>query len=359
MQFKHSIRRMFFMIVISIPFIVGTVVTLIIVLCFLFFYLLWRKLVELKIKEKKDKLKSKIQPIIHDYLIRGEDVRTRLIQKQPYLYEAIEEVLEDASKLLKGTEIQERITVFAKLYLEDYYVSRLNHARWSIRMNTLYNIEDFHLERFSETLMYRFSESNSKSIEEAYQIMRTLATFQYESFLDELVKTTNVFPLFIYKSILRRLDDEHIDYLVRHIHAVNQTFELAIIDMIGERKDLSYLTTIEQKLQSEDSEVRIHSLKVIEILGFVTDLSNLVPFSESAHFTERMLFAKVCRMLKKERFKATLISMLSDESWFVRNAAGEALAAFSDGNIILEHISLTHEDLFARDMAQQWKGDKF
>ena len=64
--------------------------------------------------------------------------------------------------------------------------------------------------------------------------------------------------------------------------------------------------------------------------------------------------ARLIGAMKAKEGIGDLIHLLHDRSWWVRSQAGQALAKFPEGKTILQEIAETTEDLFARDMAEEW-----
>lgn len=319
----------------------------------IFGYLFVKKMIDNKRDVRINRLKAKIRPLLFSYLSNANSVQTRLLQKEEISYKIIEELLDEYKNISKDDGVEERICIFAKSYLNEYYERLLNHRRWSIRMNVLYRIEDFQLSDFAETLWEKF-QSKQHSREEIYQMHRIFAQFQYQPFITYLLTTDRVYPIFLYKEIIRKIQKKYLADLFIHISSLPQPFQIAIIDSIGEQRNFSKLSLIENLLESDDVEFRAQALKVIAKLGYVSDVDKIVAFASSSYFQERMMFTKVAAVLQKNRFKLILKELLHDPNWFVRNGAGEALSRYEDGDFILQHIMQTSSDPFARDMARQW-----
>ncbi|WP_078555084.1 HEAT repeat domain-containing protein [Bacillus alkalicellulosilyticus] len=344
------------MIDISLNTLIFVTILMAIILFILFFYLLLQKKKEQDEIYKRRKLKEKLRPTISAFLFGEGEVQSRLIQKSIRGYEAICEILEEYRSVMKERIELTKLQAFAETQLGSYFEKQLHHKRWSIRMNTLYRIELFHMKMFEKRLldMLETGEVNST---ETYQVMRVLASFNSSKLQEILFTTQNVWPRFIYREMLRRFDEEVLFQGEAVFNELPYPFQAAIMDRLTERKDYNDLVFVEQQLQSKNLEIRVAALKIIPQIGFIYNYDLLETFSRSAFFQERLMFARVVKVLKKERFKTILVVMLADSNWWVRNAAAEALKTYQDGEFILEYASENHKDQFARDMARQWRND--
>lgn len=343
------------MIEISLKVLISINLILLVLLLILFSFLLVQKNRDLKRKKRKEKLKKKLQKPLFDYLNEGNEIKTRLFQREPISYEAVQELLSEYRFLAKGDEVTERVQMFAEMNFAEYYRELLEHKNWSIRMNTLYSIEEFGILSLEDTIWDRFI-TNGEDRVEKHQIMRILAKLQSERLIEHLFSNTEEYPSGLYKEMLRRFCTDRFDQIVGSYDQANVPLKIATLAMFAEKKDTSYLPLVERELENGQSDIRIQALKVLRSFGYVGNLDLLATFAKSSLWQERMMFCKISTGLKKERYKPLLIHLIADENWWVRNSAGEALANLQDGELILTHIVETNEDSFARDMAQQWLG---
>lgn len=315
-------------------------------------YLIIQKIIDNKREQRKKNLIEKIGPTLREHLFEGKPFQTRILQDDPIFFEVLEELLGEYNELLKDSGI--KINELAEKYLTKYYEKRFTHKRWSIRMNTLYHIEDFQLTTFENDLLQRLKSNELKNEVERYQIIRTLATLQSPIIVDEILANNVLLPKSVYKELLRRLNEEYFKFILTKFHQLDQNGQVAVLEYIGELKALQYLELVEQQLNHDELEVRLSSLKVLTLFGYIGNIDRIIPFSSSDIWQERMYFARISGTLKKERFKPYLVKLISDANWFVRNTAGESLYKYKDGIYILQHIASTHEDPYAKDTATQW-----
>lgn len=344
------------MIEISLNVLISINILLLFLLLILFSFLLVQKNRNIKRKKRKEKLKKNLQKPLFKYLNEGNEIKTRLFQREPISYESVQELLSEYNFLAKGDEVTERVQKFAEMYFADYYRELIEHKNWSIRMNTLYSIEEFGIMSLENAVWESFI-TNGRDRVEKHQKLRILARLQSERLIEHLFSNTvEEYPSALYKEMLRRFSTDRFDQIVGSYDQANASLKIATLAMFAEKKDTSYLPLVERELENGQSDIRIQALKVLRSFGYVGNIDLLATFAKSSLWQERMMFCKISSVLKKERFKPFLVQLIADENWWVRNGAGEALANLQDGKIILTHIVETNKDSFARDMAQQWLG---
>ncbi|MCD8511331.1 MAG: HEAT repeat domain-containing protein [Bacillus sp. (in: Bacteria)] len=305
------------------------------ILTLLFLYLMVNKLKDIQLEKRKESLKQEMSPEIQAYVFGNGKLPT-LYTSMGYLeVTVLEDILSQLGAVVKDSRMQEKINYLGRELLSSHYENHLHKANWSRRMNTYFNIENFLLDNFKGVLWEKFQQKNYENEEEKFQQMKTLASLRSEDFIKYLIETDKEYPRFLYKEIIRRYDEEVFSQLVDKYENLPVDFKQALLEMIGEMKSFQYYPLIEKELTEKNIEVRLSALKVLVLFGYVSDLDRIAPFAHSKHFAERMVFARLCAILKKERFKGILVTLLSDKNWFVRNAAGEAITVLPNGDLIL------------------------
>lgn len=341
---------------ISLNVLVIINVALLFLLLMLFSFLIIRKTKEQKRKARIDNIRDKLKGPLFQYLNSGNEIKTRLFQRDPISYEVVQQLLFEYKQTIKGDEVNNRIQAFAEEHFSSYYSEQLGNRNWSVRMNTLYSIEDFQITSLKEAVWERFINSSFHDSVEKHQQIRVLAKLQSEKLSEFLIADNKLLPLFLYKEVLRNFNTKLFDQVISRYDEANEILKIAILAIFAEKKDTSYLALVERELENGHTDIRIQALKVLHSFGYITNLNVIVTFANSSLWQERMLFCKIASVVKKERFKQLLVALIGDESWWVRNAAGEAISFYEDGDVILNHLYKTSEDPFARDMAMQWLG---
>lgn len=331
---------------------------LFIILNVLFIFLVIRKIYANQFQKQKEHWKREYLKHI-DLVIRGKE--DLLFPDKSYMFEAFEEVLARYYSLMKGdTDFASRMEELADEVLYPDYKKRLKHGRWSIRMNTLHRIEKFRMVSLIEGCVGIYNEKRTSELE-SLQILRILANLQDDRFYSILVKEEREFPGFYYQDLFMRLDERLFHQFTDNVEDFPLTIQFSLIEAMGVRGEYSYLPTIEFYLESENSEVRIRALKSLIKVGYLTDVEKIRPSLHAELWQERMMAAKLIKLLRDKQFIDDLLILLTDENWWVRTTAAESISAQQNGVEMLEDVVHTHVDRFARDIAAEWllrKGKK-
>ena len=315
-------------------------------------YLIIRKAFVIKKRRTIETYKQRYNSVIFKLLTDGGYSRELNPQNNQQL-KAIEEMLSRYANVLEGEQEKKALSELASLYLKDYYRKRLQSKRWSRRMNVLYHIEDFHIRPLLKDV-YKMVKKKGLSYEETVHILRILASFQFEDILGLLTKDFSNLSEFEYRSIVIRLEQKQMDQFVLSFHKLQTSLQMALLDVLSIKKELSYQYFIEKVFLNYTGEIKLRALKALASIGVVKDIDLYLDLMDSDKWQERMLAAKLIGSLKEEKGIPRLMELLHDRSWWVRHQAGQSISQFSNGKEILTRILETTKDPFAKDMAWEW-----
>lgn len=268
----------------------------------------------------------------------------------------LEYLLNHYVAVTKGSANSPQVAQLSEKYLTERYKKQLKRRSWAIRMNTLYFIEDFHMESLTPLLKEKLHKS-FRLDQETQQLIRTLTSLNEPMTLSVLARYADA-PVRLYIDVFKRLQLdiqlEELDMALKNEHN-NKALKHAAVSYIGMTGLIGFLPRIEEELLSDDEELRIQALKSIQHLQSISSPSLLTPFFHSASWQERMFAARIAGKLQLSRYQEVLSELLGDSVWWVRYSSAEALTQFADGDILLSHLSANHPDRFARDMATQWE----
>ncbi|WP_182199349.1 HEAT repeat domain-containing protein [Paraliobacillus salinarum] len=296
--------------------------------------------------------KDKYRVPIFEYLSSGET--TRLIQpigKERKV--AIEELLKEYVSVLDSLETRLNLSRYAETHLMDLYLNNLKSIYWGKRMNTLFNIENFHMTSLEEEVIEHILNKQSAQKEEKIQGLCILAHFQsnsFESFLEQNYKDLSEFDL---RNILRRLNDIQLEDLIVDFDNYEQHLQCAILDRISLLAQVEFVPFLESVFFNKEDEIRIRALKALSNIGHVQDIRQYFSLCQSTIWQERMLLAKLLKIIQDEQAIPCLKKLLHDQSWWVRSQAGQTIASYPSGNVILNDILIESNDNFAKDMARE------
>ena len=338
-----------FYLILSISLLAGQLILLL--------TLAWRKQ---RLSAKEEAITQQYEALIDvfsSYMLDPSDDRfIQEIRSNPHKIVVLERLLNGYVSVTKGGVASPLVKGLSEEFLSAHYAKQLSRKNWALRMNTLYYIEDFRMESLKPVLKEKLDKSTQLDLE-TQQLIRTLASLDETATIPALARYPDA-PVRLYTDVFKRLDEstrlKELDAALRN-EKTNSALKHAAISYIGLAGLTSFLPYLENELRVQEGEMRIQSLKAILNMQYLSDPGLLLPFLESSSWPERMYASRIAGRLQLSRFKETLSTLLGDPVWWVRYSAAEALVQFSDGDILLSHLSANHPDRFARDMASQWK----
>lgn len=325
---------------------------LLVVLIALLGYLLLRKIVENRKREKVNEIKGKMNLLLYDFLVEGKVVRG-LLPDTKIKKIALEELLLRYAEMFEGEEERQHLAQLADLHLRDYYCENLKSLLWSTRMNTLFHIEDLRMISLMPEVLSKL-ESRNPSKEEIILSLRILASFGYPEVYRLLQTKGKDLEEYDYRSILARLDAAHLQPFILQFHHCPPQLKFAILEVISINKDEKYCHFLESVYTSESGELRLRALKAIASIGHLVNLKPFMSLVKSSVWEERMLAARIFGIARDKEMIQFLIELLGDKVWWVRYQAGQALMMYPNGKEILREVFKTAQDPFTRDMASEW-----
>lgn len=318
----------------------------------LFLYLMLKKYLNNKSSQKVNRIKEQARLEMFHYLQTG-DTGSLEFEPSEEKFIALIELLSEYAHVLESPEVRERIRQFAKQHLTSFIRKELKQKRWSLRMNALYSIEDFHQDQFLADLHVLYRKKKTNHAEKA-QIIKLFAMFNDPNLLRYIRETYQGLSDFSLLSIFSEMDHAKLDELLMDFQSMPKRIQYLLIDTIGKNQLMEYLPLLHQLLKQEDHEVTIRTLKAFALSGFPIEESLLAPFFESELGQIRMMAVRVAGVQRLEHVKGILISLLSDPIYNVRAEAAKALLRFKDGEDILQTVIKQSKDAFAKDMAREW-----
>lgn len=318
--------------------------------------LAWRKQRTNHQESSVDRQYDELTDAFSSYMIDQQDSRfLQQLDASPDKLIVLERLLNHYAAVTKTGDTSAVITALAEQYLAQRYAKLLKKRNWAMRMNTLYFIEDFRMASLIPQLKEKLK-NTSQLDQETQQLIRTLASLNETDAIKALAKYPEA-PARLYIDVFKRLDElTKLDELEMALDdSNNAALKQAAISYIGMAGITLFLPRIETELVNEEPEMRIQALKALLHLQYMNDPGSLAPFFRSTSWQERMFASQIAGALQLSRYKEQLSELLGDSIWWVRYSAAEALTQFSEGDILLAHLSTNHPDRYARDMANQWK----
>ncbi|MGG3926821.1 hypothetical protein ABET51_12555 [Metabacillus fastidiosus] len=317
-----------------------------------FLYLIIRKAMNNQFKRKVESYKNDYRIHVFHYLQNEEkEPIAHLVNKEEHI--AIIELLGEYANVLDGEIVKKRLRDYVADHFGEYIKKDLKSNRWSVRMNALYQIEDFHLDFMIEQLRNYYSDRRLTAEEET-QLLEMFALFRQKDLVHKLLNTKTHLSNFNIRSIFRKMDREIFSELVESFDELSKQYQLAVIDTIASERMLWYHLFLKQMLQSDDSEIQIRTLKAYAETNLPLKEEELEPFILMRRWQVKMMLSKIIGAQRIEKYKKLLKELLRDKEYIVRSEAAKAIMEFSDGAAILTEVVQVSKDRFAKDMANEW-----
>lgn len=354
---------------INILFVILLTVVFFILLLMIYVYLVFRKYRKILFENRKKAWLEKNIEEFQMYLVRGEKASSIISRRcrpiESYQFEALEDFLSDYRSNFKTEPGFNPMETFIEQYFVPRYRKRLFHSKWSIRMNTLYFIELFHIEMLQDDLL-RLLESKKCSPEERYQIYLLLADFKYAYLLDLFKSSKGLPPFLLIEMMSRLINFDNFESYVQNFRNLPYEWQLSILDVFRDKnlRSLKLHELLEGLLRANDRELRVRAAKTIASLGYISSPDVIIRILDDSFqreewqnpqsIGEKMMLARLMGSIRDERFLPYLERFISDKGYIVRSEAARAIRKYKNGKEILLSIAAAHPDKYARNIATEW-----
>lgn len=336
----------------EVTVLVYATIFILIILGLILLYLITRKAIENRESVKVKNSKNEIETPLFESISQGKVYE--MTNKNRFSLKAMEELLKHYSDTVGGTMETYSLTAIAETYLLDGYQKALKGRSWSKRINALYHIEDFKMYQLSSEVRQLLQSTLITKEEKIISIRFLAAADQLDEVFEFVNKRYTDLTDFDYRSILFKLDEQSFPMFVERFSECHSTLQWSILEIIAIRKDLSYLSFVENVFHMYKGETRIRALKAIASIGFTTDIEQFLPLSESSEWQERMLIAKLIGFFPSDSSYTILENLIHDQNWWVRSQAAQSFTKLPKGRDLLKKLMESSHDPYARDIASEW-----
>ncbi len=338
---------------IGIVMLLWIAAALLFVLVSLFIYLVIRKIILNGRHRKTDELTEKYRQPFYDYLLKGNESRLLLPDRDKRKTEALVQLLMQCAVLFRGDDSLNRIRAYAERYLSSRDREQLGRRSWNRRMQALHRIERFDMRAMEPTLL-EMAKRRRTSEEERTILLKLLARWASSSAIDLIAATGTTLPDFQRRLILSQMEPDTFSAFIHRWNDLPSSWQHTAIDTIGIRRAVEHRAMLDELAVSDDGEIRIRSLKALCQLGYAPPSPRYLVHAESADWQERLMAAKLYGVIRSREHGAALASLIGDPNWFVRSQAAQSLLVYEEGARSLRKIAAASEDRFAREMAKEW-----
>lgn len=333
---------------------------LILIIAIIFNYLAVKKRKDERFYYKVNRYIAKYEQQWYRYLLYGEPIKGAHRKKyfEHYVLEAIDKIFVSYVTTINNPEVRENISHFAMLNMQGFYKKMLASSEWADRLNVLRRTTLFNLQFLEPIIEKKLRRNEIEQMEEYLLVLQVISTYNENLFLAHLYKPRLKMSEYDYKFILAHIEEPYIKYCIQHFDELPIRLQLSLLDYLSLHTtlDLEYLYFYEGLLYSIHKEMRIRALKAVSTFGMVADVIAYEQFLTSAEWEERLMLAKVLRLMEGNEAIDMLRTLLCDQSWLVRKQAAVTLKTKKDGETILKDLAVQTEDRFAADMAKEVLG---
>ncbi|MGN4127162.1 HEAT repeat domain-containing protein [Lysinibacillus sphaericus] len=314
-------------------------------------YLIYQRGYEERKKHEIEKYIQKTKIIWQEYFLEDDQFTVTLIPKNKNQILAVEHIFLSYLRNISNPIIQQKIYNFAQMYLKDYYQNELKSKNGSKKMNAMYRIADFHIKELISTCEVSIKHKHSI---EVFQLLKIYSILEKEKFIHEILLCNYSFSESGYKKLFSYLDVEMLQRFMGKMENLQQAAQYALIDTIAAKGSMDVIEGLEELLlASEDTEIRIRTLRGLERIGVIRDLETYIPFVNSSIWEERLMVAKLFKYAPLTYTSGYLEKLLQDSNWWVRSQAASTIIEDPRGYQRLKKFIETTNDQYAIDMANE------
>lgn len=250
-------------------------------------------------------------------VLRGQEkVTEEMIPKNGAELLSVEEIFRSYLTNVSDTSSRQQISWFADAELAPLYRKKLRSRNWSERMNALYRIEDFGMESLLGSV--RQLEQKKISPDEWFQVLLIELRFRPEGWLDRLAGNLDSLSEYESRQLFYLMPDFVLNEAIERFEELEVALKQGLIEVLGMHQDINRLPFLEGLLDSPDDEIRIRSLRAIDMLGISTPDRIVERAISSPIWQERLMAARMLHRLPEEEAAYYASGLSDDASWLVR-----------------------------------------
>ncbi|WP_315794339.1 HEAT repeat domain-containing protein [Paenibacillus sp. BIC5C1] len=308
---------------------------------------------------------------LHEFNAEGEGSALRNYFDTGELDSALLNMSGDQQAVLQGILLQRlsqgpremelaRIRFLSWRVFESSYRTRLGSRKWSVRVNTLLYVEQFHMIELLPKLEDILRSASCTPLER-FIILRMYARTGYMRVLKELLRKDTLLSDSQYLQILLPLTDEMWLKLMEHFKELSYQVQCTFIDALRIRDEQTdnAISLLEALILGGDAELRTRSLQALahvekkdkrllrQLLLVWNEQGDERPRSE------RLVVARLMGSIREEAFVPLLKRLMGDPSFQIRQEAANSLARYEQAVEELRYTASEHPDKYARQIAEE------
>lgn len=219
-------------------------------------------------------------------------------------------------------------------------------------MNALYRVDTFGVTDLLPEVQGMMKKPKSK--EEYLRLLAIYSQYFPDEFFIEFFKAQDNFMGYELKQLFSLMNDEIRNRIGDSFNQLSIEGQYAFIELLGKVREFHSLIFLNSLLASEDSEIRIRTLKAIHEINMIVETDLILPFVDSPVWQERMLAARLFANVPLEPVKDVYLKLVEDSSWWVRHEAARVLSMTKAGKLLLEEVIENSSDKYAVDISVEF-----
>lgn len=305
--------------------------------------------ITIKVKRAFDYL----QPLLLAYLSGDRDTAT-LLREMKSRRKAAEQIMLHMLGVLEGEEREKLVDLARRQGLVNAELGELRSGDWTRRELAAMNLGVL---RLPESVPYLARLLYDRQIPVRYTAARSLAMIGSVEAFASLIKLFTQ-PRFIDTARLLEIvqhaprgDVEPIRQLIENENTP-LAVRLLLVDLGGDWREYRLVEAMRRLLRSDEKELVTHAIKALVRIGDIDSVPEIIEMVDDPRWEVRSQVVKAAGLLGFTEALPLLRRALTDEAFWVRRNAAEALVALGPaGYAVLQTASLL-KDRFAVDLAE-------
>lgn len=329
---------------------------LLVIIFLILCYLIIRRRFEERMERKIKQYIKTTEEQWYNFLLYGVGMNDlKQLKFTKYIRAAIDKIFVSYVTTISNAEVKANISKYATLNLQVYYKKMLKSKDWATRVNGLRRTILFDLQFLAPIIEENLKKDKVQTMDEYLLVLQITATSNPNLFLAHLYSPRLSMSEYEYKVVLSRTDEKYTKQFIENFDELPMKMKLSLLDYLGMTSsvDENHLKFFESLLTSDNKEIRIRALKAISAFGMVTSFNRYRHFLQSSEWEERLMLAKVVRLIDGQEASQILEQLICDSHWNVRKQAALTLKGLKNGRVKLQSIVDENKDRFAAEIARE------
>ncbi|GEN56578.1 hypothetical protein GCM10012290_12510 [Halolactibacillus alkaliphilus] len=334
-------------------YVLVALISMLIIDLLIFSFLLVKKIAKNDVKRRKVKIQNKYDKLFL-HLIMDTDQSMTITPKTHLEKQVLHELVLHYNTVLSGDVRKKLLDNIDKSFIS-VRINRYLRSKsiWKNKVGT-FLIGEYELNDLLPTLLEQL---NTPDQELLFVTARSIIVVSNDQYIEDILQVVTRREKMTKQNVLTLIDlvEGDIEAILDKAMVEGNSFLRAIaLEELGKRNYMKSIYWIKCMLTQSEKELRIAALKASYSLGDIGDesyLQGLYQLQTDPEWEVRAFLAKFLMKVNRSPAIDILTNLMSDQNWYVRyNASNALLAQGEKGELALMEL-LKSEDAFARDAA--------